>query len=109
MKKTIFLFTAILIAFVACHRVHDAVSTKADPKVDYSTEGYIKAIVTDVQLDGCRYMLKPDESDKKLEPQELAKEFQVDSLKVWVKYEVEDRMSVCMAGQTVRVIDIRKR
>lgn len=96
-------------AFFACRHLHDAVSDKADPKVDYEKEGYVKAFVTDVQLDGCHFMLQRESDNKRLEPEELTPAFQQDSLKVWIKYEVDDRMSVCMAGQTIRLLDIRKR
>lgn len=108
LSKLLFVF-AIGIAFLACRHLHDAVSTKADPKVDYAKEGYIKAYVTEVQLDGCKYMLQPADGGKKMEPDELTAEFQKDSINVWLKYKAEERMSVCMAGQTIKVLDIRKR
>lgn len=105
----LFLVFVIGISFLACHHVHDVVTTKTDPKFDYAANGYIKAMVTDVQLDGCKFMLQPEGATKKLEPDQLLPEFQQDSLNVWLKYVDDDRMSVCMAGQTIKVIDIRKR
>lgn len=110
MKPTrIFLALLFAVSLFACRHLHDAVSDKADPKVDYAKEGYVKAFVTDVQLDGCHYMLQLESDNKRLEPDELTPSFQQDSLKVWIKYEVDDRMSVCMAGQTIKLLDIRKR
>jgi hypothetical protein len=108
LHRILLVFT-IAVSFFACRHLHDAVSEKADPKVDYAKEGYVKAIVTDVQLDGCKYMLQLESDNKRLEPEELTPAFQHDSLKVWIKYEVDDRMSVCMAGQTIKLLDIRKR
>jgi hypothetical protein len=82
--------------------------------VDYAAQGYVKAIVVDYELDGCRWMLRldnddPTDDDKKMEPDFLFSEFQKDSLPVWLKYTKEERISICMAGETVKVIDIKKR
>ncbi len=94
----------------SCHNVKEVVTDKADPNYNYSANGYIKGYVTDVQLDGCKYMIAlPDSANKRIEPDEIAPAFQKDSLLIWVKYTPEDRMSVCMAGQTVKIVDIRKR
>ncbi len=103
------LFAIAVIAF-SCHRVKNAVTDKADPNFNYAADGYVKGFVTDVQLDGCKWMIQlPDSAKKRIEPDEIPPAFQKDSLLVWVKYTPEDRMSVCMAGQTVNIIDIRKR
>ena len=110
--KIIFLFAAV-ISLACCHNlrhdIHDATSLNADPKVDYASQGYVKAYVTQVALDGCMYMLHLEDDNKNVEPDELDTPFQKDSLKVWVKYTPDDRISICMAGQTVKVLDIRKR
>ncbi len=76
--------------------------------IDYAGQGYVQAEVRDYDLDGCRYMLYLD-ANRKLEPDYLPTEFQQDSVPVWIKYEVENRMSVCMAGETVKLLDIKKR
>ncbi len=110
MKKYILLsiFSIALIAF-SCHRVKEAVSEKADPKYDYAANGYAKGYVTEVQLDGCKWMIQLDSAGKRIEPDEIPPAFQQDSLLIWVKYQSVERMSICMAGQTVNIIDIRKR
>jgi hypothetical protein len=110
MKKHLLLalFAITLISF-SCHHVKDAVSEKADPKYDYAANGYAKGYVTEVQLDGCKWMIQLDSAGKRIEPNDLAPGFQQDSLLVWVKYTPVERMSICMAGQTVNIIDIRKR
>jgi hypothetical protein len=101
---------AMLVFAFSCHRVKDAVTDKADPDFDYAKNGYVKGYVTDVQLDGCKWMIAlQDSGGKKIEPDEIPPGFQQDSLLVWVKYKPEDRMSVCMAGQTVDILDIKKR
>lgn len=110
MKTRLFLFLlAMPVILFSCHRVKGAVSDKADPKYDYAANGYVKGYITDVQLDGCKWMIKLDSSGKRIEPNEIPPGFEQDSLLVWVKYTPEDRMSICMAGQTVNIIDIRKR
>ena len=102
-------FFSFALLVTSCHRVKESTTYNADPKVDYAAQGYVKAFVTNVELDGCKFMLQLEDSDKKLEPDGLQPEFEKDGLKVWVKYEPEDRMSICMAGQTVKVIDIKIR
>jgi hypothetical protein len=82
--------------------------------VDYSTQGYVKAIVIDYELDGCRWMLRLDNDDpsddsKKMEPDYLMPDYQKDSLQVWLKFNKEERLSICMAGETIKVMDIKKR
>ncbi|MBI3509888.1 MAG: hypothetical protein HY064_04440 [Bacteroidetes bacterium] len=103
------LLSPILFYRASCHQVKEAVTYKADPNYDYPGNGYIKAFVTDVELDGCKWMLQQESDNKKLEPDGLQPEFEHDSLKVWLKFEPEDRMSVCMAGQTIKVLDIKIR
>jgi hypothetical protein len=109
--KTRFFITllAVTALLFSCHRVKEAVTDKADPKYDYAANGYVKGYITDVQLDGCRWMIQLDSAGKRIEPNEIPPGFEQDSLLVWVKYKPEDRMSICMAGQTVSIIDIRKR
>ena len=109
--KQRFFFALLAIAVIAfsCHRVKEAVTDKADPNYNYAANGYVKGFVTDVELDGCKWMIQLDSAGKRIEPDEIPPSFQQDSLLVWVKYKPEERMSVCMAGQTVNIIDIRKR
>lgn len=101
--KHIAVIAAAVLAVTACKT-----KQKTAAAVDYEKEGYVKALIEDYQLDGCRYMIFLDDT-KKLEPDWLPTDMQKDSVPVWVKYEHDERMSVCMAGETVKVIDIKKR
>lgn len=117
MKKILSLvFILAISAFVfSCHHlkqeVKDVVSYDADPNYDYAGHGYAKGFITDVQLDGCKWMIQLDSAGKRIEPgpDELPPVFLKDSLLVWVKYTPDDRLSICMAGQTVHIEDIKKR
>lgn len=100
--KHIGLTAALLLFICACK------SKEKQPAVDYAQQGYTKATVRDYQLDGCRYMIFLDET-RKLEPDALPEDMKRDSLAVWVKYQSDPRMSVCMAGEPVKIIDIKKR
>ena len=106
-----FSFLLALAAIIfSCHRIKDVVTDKADPGFDYAKNGYAKGYVTEVQLDGCTWMIQlEDSAGKKIEPDEIPPGFQKDSLLVWVKYKPDNRMSICMAGQTVNILDIKKR
>ncbi len=107
MRKLKHLLPAILILFTvaACNLCKKNQKTDAE----WEQAGYVKAFVTEVHLDGCKWMLQLESNSKRLEPDGLQPEFEKDSLNVWIKYQPEDRMSVCMAGQTVKVLDIKKR
>lgn len=71
--------------------------------------GYLKARIIDkTGLDGCAFLIEL-QSGEKLIPLNLRKEFRKDNLNVWVKYKKEDAMTVCMAGETVRIVDIAER
>ena len=108
-SRSIIALLAIAAVIFSCHHVKEAVSDKADPKYDYAGNGYVKGFITNVQLDGCTWMIQLDSAGKRIEPNEIPPAYQQDSLLIWVKYKPEDRMSICMAGQTVSIIDIRKR
>ncbi len=103
------LFSIPMIIF-SCHHVKNIIKDTADPSINYAAQGYVKGFVTDVQLDGCKWMIAlQDSANKKLELDDWAPGYQVDSLLVWIKYVPQDRLSICMAGQTVHVVDIKKR
>lgn len=76
----------------------------------FEKDGFVKATVVDnTGLDGCRFMLLL-ESGQKVQPLNLEENFLKDGMKVWVKYTVEkDAMSVCMAGEIVKIISIGER
>ncbi|HLG03590.1 MAG TPA: hypothetical protein VI731_08350 [Bacteroidia bacterium] len=108
MRKHKHLLSTLLIAavFSACGMFNRGKKTS----VDYLNEGYVKAFVTEYRVDGCTFMLQLEgEGQKRLEPDGLQPEFEHDSMRVWLKYQPEERMSICMAGQTIKVIDIKKR
>lgn len=72
-------------------------------------EGYIKATVVNLTLDGCSWMLQLEDG-KKLEPVNLKEEFKKDKLNVWIQYQVKKGgMSVCMAGEVITISDIKLR
>jgi hypothetical protein len=105
MRKLKHLLPVLLVCtIVACN-----LFKKSKSDAEWETDGYVKAHVTDVTLDGCKWMLQLDKDGKRLEPDGLQPEFEKDSFKVWLKYVPEERMSICMAGQTIKVIDIKKR
>lgn len=72
-------------------------------------EGYIKATVVNLTLDGCSWLLQLEDG-KKLEPINLKEEFKKDKLNVWIQYQIKKGgMSVCMAGEIVNIIKIEVR
>lgn len=76
---------------------------------DMQAQGYVKAMVVEMNLDGCGFMLELESDKSKLEPDGLQPEFQKDSVPVWIKYKSVERMSVCMAGATIDLLAIKKR
>lgn len=105
-KHTNILAITVFLAFVAACTIKKATTTESDMQA----QGYVKATVIHMDLDGCGYMLELSSDKAKLEPDGLQPEFQVDSLNVWIKYkEAPDRMSICMAGKTIDLLEIKKR
>jgi len=92
-----------------CCKKKGAITAPTVAVVDYSSEGYTQATVLSYMVDGCKWVLQLGD-EKKLEPQNLAPEFQKDQLKVWIKYQaVKGGMSTCMAGTVVTISDIKER
>lgn len=104
-KHTNILATLIVIVFIAACSIKK--TTASD--TDMEKQGYVKATVVAMELDGCGYMLELSSDKAKLEPDGLQPEFQKDSLPVWIKYKAVERMSICMAGQTIDLLEIKKR
>jgi hypothetical protein len=76
---------------------------------EYEARGFSKATITDnTGLDGCTFLLTLN-TGQKLIPLNLKKEFMKDKMLVWVNYKKEDAMTVCMAGEAVRIIEIAVR
>ncbi|HEU4717522.1 MAG TPA: hypothetical protein VFU15_06805 [Bacteroidia bacterium] len=103
--RRLFIVPVAVLLLVACNLFHKTQKSEAD----YVSQGYVKAMVTEIDLDGCKWMIRLDSTGKNLEPDELLPQFQKDSLQIWLKYKADDRMSVCMAGQTINVLDIQLR
>ena len=105
-KHTNILAITIFLTLLTACTVKKATVSEADME----KQGYVKAMVIHMDLDGCGYMLELSSDKAKLEPDGLQPEFQKDSLNVWIKYkEAPDRMSVCMAGKTIDLIEIKNR
>ncbi len=104
-KHTKLFVIALLISLVtAC-----VMQKKAIPDPEMEKQGYVKATVISYEIDGCSYMLELASDKSKLEPDGLQPDFQKDSLPVWIKYKAVDRMSICMAGATIDLLEIKKR
>ncbi len=101
----IYAIVTVFVLAVSCNVFKKATISDADME----KQGFVKAMVIEMQLDGCTFMVQQESDKKNLEPDGLQPEFQHDSMKVWIKYTAEDRMSVCMAGETIKLIDIKKR
>jgi hypothetical protein len=104
-KHTKLLLIVILaLSFAACGAKK---ATSSD--TDMEAQGFVKAMVIKYDVDGCGYMLELTDKSR-LEPDGMQPDFQKDSMKVWIKYKtVPDRMSVCMAGATIDLLEIKKR
>lgn len=60
-------------------------------------------------LDGCKFLIELADGSR-LQPINLAKEFQVDGLAIQFKASpAEGMMSICMAGPMVRIEEIKKK
>lgn len=106
MNKHTKLFLAAIFAFVLIACKHQ----KAVSDSDMEAQGFVKAMVIAYEIDGCGYMLELTSDKSKLEPDGLQPEFQKDSTPVWIKYKAApDRMSICMAGATIDLLEIKKR
>ncbi len=80
--------------------------------INYVKEGFVKAIIIDYKVDGCKFLIQLADKEKtKLVPDKLTDNFKKDKIKVWVKYTVakKQEMSSCMAGKQCEVIEIKKR
>jgi len=77
-------------------------------KRNYHKEGYYEATVKDFTgLDGCSFLLILLDG-RKLEPNNLNKDFKQDGIKVWVKFVPANFTSICMAGETVSIVAMEK-
>ncbi len=105
-KHTNILATVLLsLLLITCTMIKKTTVSEADME----KQGFVKAMIVQLELDGCSYMLEQESDKKRLEPDGLQPDFQKDSLKVWIKWQPEDRMSICMAGETIKLLEIKKR
>lgn len=97
------LITSTVLVFLACTGTKTSNTAKEIP------EGAVKAEVRKYDVDGCGYMLFLEDG-KKLNPDNLPEEFKKEGLKVWIVYGIKkDAMSICMAGDNVRISRITLR
>lgn len=100
----LFVIAILATLFTAC------MQKKTVSDADMEAKGFVKAMVVKYDVDGCGYMLQLLSDKQRLEPDGMQPEYQKDSLNVWIKYTVvPDRMSVCMAGSTIDLLEIKKR
>jgi hypothetical protein len=59
-------------------------------------------------LDGCSFLLVKD-SVTSFQPVEFSDSLKLDGLKLWIKFSVVNQMSVCMAGQTIKLAAVKYR
>lgn len=105
-KLTKLLVTALFISLITSCLFQKKVVSDADMEA----QGFVKAMVVQMELDGCGFMLELNSDKSHLEPDGLQPEFQKDSMNVWIKYKAApDRLSICMAGATIDLLDIKKR
>jgi hypothetical protein len=108
MKNKLFLSAliwSIALLFAACK------SPGESSAPDLTDQGYIKATVKDYTgLDGCTFLIVAEDG-KRFEPVGLPVEFRVHDLPVWVKYRppAQAMGSICMVGQIVEIVEIKKR
>lgn len=74
----------------------------ADEKVMLNQK-YIPVTVKDASgLDGCSFLLIKD-SLTSFQPVEFPDSLKVDGMKLWIKFSFVNQMSVCMAGQSIKL------
>lgn len=93
------LFLMALALLVACKSVQDSGTPPA---------GYTAATVRDFRgLDGCSFLIVADDSTR-FEADNLEAPFQKDGLRIFFTYKNRDAMSICMAGKTIHITDIKR-
>lgn len=106
MNKHTKLFVTAVLALLLLACKHQKVVTDSEMEA----QGFVKAMIISYEIDGCNYMLELVSDKSRLEPDGLQPEYQKDSMNVWIKYKsAPDRMSVCMAGATIDLLEIKKR
>lgn len=104
-KHTKLFAIAIFISLIAACVTQKKVVSDSEMEA----QGFVKAMVISYDVDGCGFMLELNSDKSRLEPDGLQPDFQKDSIPVWIKYKAVDRMSICMAGATIDLLEIKKR
>lgn len=108
-KKTTSAASATAAATTSTTLSDEEIAKIQEQQKKYADEGYIKARIVSMELDGCSYMILLGDGSK-LEPTNLLQEFKKDKLDVWIKYTAKKGgMSICMAGQLVDITGIQLR
>lgn len=107
MSKITILFQAVLLfqlLLSSCTaKQKNVVPQKAEKP---SNTEFVKVIFFEVA--GCGYMLQR-QNQTRLQPMNLPEQYQVDGLELWVQYRIiQDVVTICMAGDVVEIIDIKK-
>ena len=107
LKNTAFIsFMALLI--LCCTSCFLLPGDRYHPSSAY-TENAEKATVINYTVDGCSWLLILEDGTK-LQPVNLAPEFQKNNLKVWITYELKKGAnSICMTGKMVTLASIQLR
>ena len=116
--KSFFILFLLLSINACCIKKNDKINikeetTKMEAQVSEKMiqEGYSKAyIVYNKEKSAtCKYLIQV-EGKTLIEPRlALKTDFQVEKLKIWVKYHPQRRMSRCGKAQPVEIINIEKR
>ncbi len=103
MKKLV-LIVVTLISFTLSAQTKPA-------KRDFVKEGFVKATVIKYEVESCGFMLQLSDGKKLQVSGGIAKEFQKNKRKVWVKYKKPKTqpMTTCMAGEVVEVMEMVRR
>lgn len=102
-SRAIICALAILNLYSCCKRniTSSPVITSAPDSTGQTDLKLVEATVIDYrEVDGCSFLLEMNDGAK-LQPENLPSEFQINRMKVLIKYHLTDRMTVCMAGKTV--------
>jgi hypothetical protein len=115
MKKISLLLSLLLIALTLGAQTKQK-NTPKPVTPDPLKEGFVKATVLKYEVESCGYILVLDGKTKKdpkikLQPENMDVKFKKNKLKVWVKYVMPkvQPMTTCMAGQVVKIEEMKIR
>lgn len=107
--KQFLILSYLLITFIgtSCRSVKGSKTEEASSMVPVPSGYSAATIFNKTGLDGCGWMLEL-ESGKWLEPVSLPDEFKQVGLKVYLIYKTSKGAGVCMAGERIEIIEIKK-